>query len=79
MQSIPYLASYPQAKLVGNTPSRLANELRVYLGCTTQVDYDAGVLPYDSEGSLMGKLVGNMIGLRFSPLCGSGLRMSSPM
>jgi len=54
-QSIPQLASYPQPRLVGNTTPRLDNDLRMYLGCTTQVDYDAGVLPHGYSGSSMGR------------------------
>lgn len=37
-------------------------------GCTTQVDYDAGVVQHDSWGSLLGRSVGNRMGWAIAPL-----------
>lgn len=62
LQSIPKLASYPHAGLFWNTTSQFLNELRVYLRCTTQVNYDASVLPHDYSGSSMGRSIVNRMG-----------------
>ena len=47
LHGLPQLASYPQAWLVVIIAPRLENGLRVYLGCITQANYDAIVLPHD--------------------------------
>jgi len=42
--------------------SSFGQQVRVYLGCTTQVNYDVGVLPHDYLGSLMGRSVDSRMG-----------------
>jgi len=77
-----------QANLMGISILIFANDLRVYLGCTTQVYYDAGILPHDYYGWLMGRSVVNRMGwdnLIWFPVVGKfrneipRLRVYSPM